>query len=403
MRNRMWTVFFLALVVFIAAVVGLFFSYRHSSDLEAANLRQQLAITEDQAQRLVLEGKIQQQEELGAQIWGFMGTNTFETVIKGILLAAILAALGGYFKIDQVIDQRIRNEKQKRIDNQTDSIKQTAKMWDDLYCIVSELRFYDDKAVKEFNANVKDAKDRKKTVEDILQQIENFASKAEEVVNTWHFVFPELAKIGKAFRRDLTKSTVGKQVTSEEDLEEDLKKDLKKGLKFISANVLILVFINVLYDVSSSVAYFIRKLRVKEKAEEDIKPLQDSLGVIQDVIKDLVHQSMLGILKYSVEPIDGWGAVKMDDDYARDQIKELLRDLFEKAKQIKEKEKSVRPLPKGDLVKNWEYKYSEDNIKELAKSLGEISVKGEKDTRTKWDAVIIMTNPQKIAAYKLHE
>ncbi len=118
-------------------------------------------------------------------IWGYCSTDTFKTVSVSILIAVFLVAIGGYLKIDKAIEERIREQRQKRIDAQTECIKMTTDMWNELYCLASEVRFLK----KDGN------------IEDVLVKLENFASRAEDVINTWNFNFPKLYKI----ERKLTK------------------------------------------------------------------------------------------------------------------------------------------------------------------------------------------------------
>jgi hypothetical protein len=387
----MWVVVLLFVGLFFL-INGLFFvSYQQSNHIEVSYLKTRLNSTDNQTERLALQQNIALKEKLWPQIWSFSGTEPFKTVSVSIVIPLILAALGGIFKIDNAIEQRIRDQRQKGIETQKASIQETAKMWNDLYCIITDIRFYVYDKQGQLKVSGTENTEKKKAIEDILKQIENFASTAEEVVNTWHFVFPELSKVGKEFRNELANKITRNPGNTEIGSKKELEKNLEQKLIKIKASGLILVFINVLYDTSSSVAYYIRKIKNEEKEEkkvnERIKPLQDSLGVVQDVIKDMAHQSMLGILKYSVVPIEGWGANKQSDDYARSAIKSLLGNLFNYAKILKKMEETIRPLPKID-VSNWELKYTEENIIKLAEQLGNISINSDRELRKEWGEII---------------
>lgn len=400
-------------IVFIILNIGLFISYQHSLPVQTDNVNEQSAASANETE----ESKviIYQESELLTQIWGFLGTETFKTVSLSLFLAVILSAIGGFFKVDQAIQERIKASIQKRIDTQTKCIEQTATMWDDLYCMVSEVRFYEypsskgdspkakENGDKQDNNDEKDDEDKKPTIIDLLKKLENYASKAEEVVNTWHFNFPKLSMVGIKFRNELAKDIVVKNPPNK-----ITEKDALNNLTMARASGLILVHINILYNAAASVAYNIRDIediygpKKEEEINKEIRKYQDPLGIIQDVIKASIHQYMLATLKYAVTPEDDWGHDKKSDKYAYNCMENMLTILFNKSKEIedidrdvmesakendasaKKANKKTKKTKRDDSTKNWEIKYDVDKLGILAKRLKDLYKKKETETEKKW-------------------
>ena len=551
-RVRVWEwikryIFILVILLFIGANIGLFFTYRQTSLINADTLSQKLLITENATERIEIQSEIDLKRDLLSQVWSFCGTDAFKTVAVSVLLALLLAALGKIFKIKEAFEERIRAQRQIRIDNQKECIENTEKMWDELYCMVSEIRFYNKDIVEEFNRNSRvDIKNRKCTIEDLLKRSEDFASRAEAVVNQWHFVFPILPKIGEESNRNFIKqlnkqkdsiinnelekfskmesdwkdiSKKKKEVNSDENLPVELKefKDkfggiskrkykktmqslLDKEIRDKSEVVriyrrpsrLLVFFINILYEAASTVAYSIRKdeienVETKGNKDKDIKnygrkpdndindieDLQNTLGVIQDVIKDMVHQYMIAILKCAVEPQNGYGDKEQADinkyninvyldclfdnyiemkkivflisplpdiegdrgkilqgelrvclgnkkkekenlrEAAIEEIKKQTQD--KKAKYVKEQgEKDITDecicstelknrIKADDIIRSWEFKYSLEDLKTLAKELSCITLMTEIDSRTRWLSYFNLTAASDYAASQSDE
>jgi hypothetical protein len=102
---------------------------------------------------------------------------------------------------------------------------------------------------------------------------------------------------------------------------------------------LILVFINVIYNAASTVAYLIRKA----EKNKDVLVLQDSLGVIQDVIKNLAHHTILSLLKNSVDPLDAH-QTRNSKNETRQNVKKYLTRMYENASILTKYEYEYPPL-----------------------------------------------------------
>jgi hypothetical protein len=464
------------IVVLVGIGLFLFLPFSQASDIEGVTLKNQLThlretlksdnLTTTNNETIKLQGEIDLKENLGSKWWNYLGTETFKTIIISVVLAVILALLGYIFKVNEIWETRSREQRKNRIDEQTESIKQTSRMWDDLYCIISKIRFYDSEMVIANNSipNL-DIQKRMTTIEDILEKLENFDSKAEEVVNTWHFLFPQLSKIGEEYRKKLIISMSCRQrETVRKKLEDNVKQELtivnseiknaacqgpkktkikrkkellviqrkidkkEKGIIFDASKTvtralekdflvyfpnirhsgLILIFINELYFTSSSVAYLIRKKEaekalirkpgmsdqeignIKQK-EKEIRMLQDALGVIQDVVKSMVHQRMLVLLKFAVNPIEGWSENKKEEKNSRANISNTLTGLLGLAKKLMKIEYEIRVTTDNNGVDlglssigDWEYKYQENEILKLAQELRKSSSKKDTANKEKW-------------------
>jgi hypothetical protein len=416
MTKRMWIAVLLGIIVFLGLTTGLFFSYRNSSQIDATYLSQQLfalnaqldtitqhslgtdnttAITDIKTKIADTQGKIDQKSGLGSQIWGFFGTDTFKTVGLSLILAVILAAIGGLFKIDNVIEERLRNDRQKRIDAQKECVKLTSNIWNDLYCLVSKVRLYK-KLEKPKGQN--DDKNKPQTIEEIITELENYTCRADDVVNMWFFDFPILYEIEKANK--------------------------------IKASEIFVYLINVIYDSTCTVAYNIQKNLIKNNDTS----LLDSLGVIQDVFENIIHHPIISILKRSEEPIDAtnpvnqmtelktktldylsglqeWVALIKKYETAhnnslpasnskaviefRTEIKKYLEwkiltenqnktfENYEKDFNKNHFKTKFKAIKKEELIENWELKYSQEYLKDFAKWLGYCSIIDEIENRAK--------------------
>ncbi len=445
---------------------GLFVSYQQSDRTEVLNLREQLAVNDKLtvAERLAIQREIALKENIGAQIWSFCGTEAFKTVSVSILIALILASLGHLFKIDNAISERIRAEKQKRIDVQRDCIKKTSQMWNNLYGLVSEVRFYKEDGDKiELGKNNKQDEKEEKSIEDILMKLEDFAIQTEDIVNMWVFNFPKLTEIenkSEKIREHDLKSQFKKRKKklkkeyreNKSQLQKELDKEtqnFKRELleyKNIRVDEAIMVFINIMYESATSVAYYIRKNKTNHMNIK-ITILQNALGVIQDVIKVKVQNPMISILKMSVEAMESSDSELQHSNRTAFQntsfyLKTDARDfkLFEKkynkllpeitdsgigryrrrtkyfekwvekegyrARLMKEypgydkTDTSRYHIRTQDLVDAWEIKYSTEYLLKLASYLGNFAIKRFLMDRVKW-LQLQENNKQKIPAAML--
>jgi hypothetical protein len=534
----------IAVVVSLGIITGVFFIYKSNYNQEVilaqkkldvftANITKQkvefqinsssftassLGVTDSSLnatadEKLQLLQKVSMKKTGWVLFWEYCGTETFKTIVVSVVVAILLAVLGHIFKINEIWETMAREQRKKFIDEQVEAIKQTATMWDNLYCIVSELRFYDPVFVKVYNDSVKEAKDKKNNIYGILEKLENYASKAEEVVNTWHFLFPELSKAGRVFRENLVKHFLcnqrleyAEQICKEGQLElgqihpksessscsesrhvheqrqiewkllsliiekeklqtknkktefcvlpesntkprsrliinqdlfryrvkllakrlriwlnsvwfrknqvtKKLEEDINLYFPDIRAGAVILDFINILYEVTCTTGYYIqrdeqqylkgffssppkprRKNKTQDKQvtefENEAKKLQDSLGVVQDAIKDNVHQPMLKLLKYSVTPIEGWGHNKEDDAYKRTQLLIFLDSLYKSVIFTKNIELRCRIDKKAEgTISDWELKYHREGLYTFAKEMCLVSYDEEQADMKAWQTL----------------
>jgi hypothetical protein len=376
----------LLIFVFILLIIALFFVYRQSNQAKIPGLEQQLLYAENTAEKIEIQEQIDNIKSWSAQLWDFFSTETFKTLAVSVLLATLLTALGKIFKIREALEERIRAQRQTRITAQIDCIKKSEDMWEKLYSMVSSIRFYKDiEDTKNTGKSGTENEKKPKSIEEILTCCEDFASDAEEIVNQWHVVFPILPEIGEESNRiineDLRKrleennkqSTLNPLITIYKVCEyslksflgigknqkpevlskkEQLKADIEKYNKAIWRNrrpsVMIVFFINILFEAASSVAYLLKKRKdsvdVDEKAGIDTERLQDALGVIQDVIKDRVHRHMLSILKCAVEPQEGYDE-KEQYNINKENINKNMDKLFLNYLEMRDIVKDLPPLP----------------------------------------------------------
>jgi hypothetical protein len=356
MNGRMWAVVLFSALLFFIAVVGLFLNYRHTSQVEVQTLKTQLdrdlSLADDKRlnakDRSELENQYLLKKDWQGQIWGLMGTETFKTITVSLLLAVILAVIGGVFKIDNAIEEKIRAEKQKRIDSQTKCIEKTADMWNELYCIVSEVRYYDIARVKKLQ-NSENSNNKARTITDILMSLQDFDNKAEDVVNTWQYTFPQLPEIGYELiqEKKIEYKKEWEFVNNHNKMPRELREKISNQSivgKYV-ASELIILFVNVLLKATYSVAYIIQKKErvqlgqkqenLEDKNEEmDVQTIQNSLGIIQEVIKAGAHQGILNLLKNAIEPIDKTNHENKGEG-TRDNVKTQLIHLYNNARKIR--------------------------------------------------------------------
>jgi hypothetical protein len=345
MTGRMWFAVIFVLLVFIGVEIFLYAGYQNQTNQEVLHIQSRLNNKEllnlTANETLQLESELSLKQDTMAQIWNFCGTTAFDKVTLGLLLVVVMAAIGGIFKIDNAIEEKVRNDRQKRIDAQTKCIEKTAEMWNELYCIVSEVRFYDRERVEKLK-NAKDGKGTVKNIDEILACLENFASKAEDIVNTWQFMFPRLPEMGNELKKEKIKEYKREwKIYHSGKSTKESKQEIEKKLKFnqFKASTLILSYVNVLYDAASSVGYFIKK----DGGNEHTGDMQESLGVIQDVIKGLAHHTILSLLKNSVDPLDSHQSNKSVEN-TRENIKKYINRMHNDISVLKKWEYENPPL-----------------------------------------------------------
>jgi hypothetical protein len=317
-------------------------------------------------------------EDIWVQISNYCGTDTFKDVTISLLIPLILAAMGGIFKIGSTVEERIRSAQAARSKERLSCIEQTSNMWNKIYNLSTEVRYF------------KKGADDETRIVDILKRLENLANEAESVVNTWHFMFPNL--------------------------------QIKDTNLFIKS-------FNFLLDPSTMVAHYIRFSSDKDEVTE----LQNSLGVIQDEVKVLSHYNILNVIKLSADLLDNdlskkeRSKVKSDIQSCLDELKKhnqsLTREIqlknnylpalqgaevevFRKWAQKLEELVKAYPdkrfedfpeydnfrdafskIPQRDFVNTWEINYSLEALKHFTEYLGLL---GER-----WEIKKRITQPDK--------
>jgi hypothetical protein len=199
---------------------------------------------------------------ISAQIFGYLQSSAFTVITASILLPILMFFLESLFKIGRAVDQRIESQKQALVKDQLKAIGETSKMWNKLYELSGEV----------VHCTVE--KGAEKRIEDILSRLGNLANEAEDVVNMWHFIFPDL---------------------------ETYKADAIENYRLTAASELFLYFINLLLHCAETVGVSICDGYTSKDRMDRIADLQASLEQIRDGIKSILHHSMLSIFRLSVE------------------------------------------------------------------------------------------------------
>jgi hypothetical protein len=123
-------------------------------------------------------------------------------------------------------------------------------MWNELYALVTEVTY--------FNPYRRE----QRSMDELVQRLENFASCGEDTVRMWYFRFPNLS-------------------TEDTDL--------------------FLVFINALLHSALTVAHCIRQ----SDSQRTVTELQDCLSAIRDGIRTIAHHPIVSVLQHSTDLLDG--------------------------------------------------------------------------------------------------
>jgi hypothetical protein len=197
-------------------------------------------------------------------IWEYFESNIFTIVNAGLTIPFLLFYVERRFKIMDTVRKNREDRKRKRALKQREKmwecVEKTAKMWDELFGLASEVIYFKRRAGNEKNSS-------KASIENLLRRIRDFESTAENIVNMWLFRFPNLYQ---------------------GEVEEEVGRFESHAVKFV----------NVLLHATESVALYIRESG-GEGAE--IPDLQDSLRAIQDAIDGIAHHGILKVLKRSID------------------------------------------------------------------------------------------------------
>ncbi len=188
-----------------------------------------------------------------AAFWNYMETDVFKLVTGSLIIPLLFSILEKRYKFMENI-QKQREEKQKdfeqrRRNSRQEAIKETLDMWQQLYNLTSEIIYLDKK------------NQQKRSLLEIIQDMNRYSSTAEHIVNKWSHQFPNL----KPEDHDVY-----------------------------------LYFINLLYHSSQTAAHYI----LKENDEMEIEKIQNVLYQIQDQVKTILNHTIANIFKYSARILE---------------------------------------------------------------------------------------------------
>jgi len=193
-------------------------------------------------------------ENLWIQLWNCLESNIFRVVTASLVLPIILLVLESRFKIVEAIEKnrldRELKEKEVLRERRLECLELTSQMWNQLFSLASEVIHYK----KDVNEGA--------SIENVLQRVENFSSWGEEIVLMWQFRFPNLSSEDRNLFVDL---------------------------------------MNIIGESTVTVAYSIQEIG----DPEEISELQDLLLMIQGGIKTIAHHSIINVLEYSMDLLDG--------------------------------------------------------------------------------------------------
>ncbi len=219
-------------------------------------------------------------QSLAIKVWNYLESDTFKLISGSLIIPLFFSVLEKrYSFLESLRKQREDKHRQLRDEKRAARrkvIDETLEMWRKLYDLAGKLIFFVPQ------------KDDPEKMNSIVSEMMAFTSFAEQIVNKWSHQFPVLS------RRD-----------------QDL----------------FLEFINVLYQSSLSVAFFIQD----EKDEKIRGYYQNMLYLIQDQIKSIAHHRILNSLKYALN------VMELREDYAeKAAIEQAESQLQEVLKQLRE-------------------------------------------------------------------
>ena len=296
-------------------------------------------------------------KDIWTVIWEYFGSDTFNLVTISLLFPIVSLFLENLLEVRKAVNERIANQKKAITDRKDKNkqaglearqkcVEQTSKIWNDVFTLLSEVRFYKKErsgASKELNTkNKKDDNTAPKepSIQDLEEKLDNLVNSASQTMSNWYFWFPNLRSTD------------------------------------FSENALYLL--NILFCTSNTITYFIRKEDDPGKIEE----LQCTLREIQNGVKRILYHPLICILLNSVSAWEGL----MEEDRAKvaraeKEIDFWLAKLREDANKVRKDElknnvilstlKGGRPLQKAaeELEKFMEQiEISDDEISKRMKS-----------------------------------
>lgn len=204
-------------------------------------------------------------EDVWTQLWTYFTTEPFKVLTISLILPLLTLFVENLFSLRNILGERlfemkkIRDErreerKKKELEVRSKCIEKTANALNELFSLISELIYFR----KDFGD-----KSEKTSIENILSKIENISLSINEIMNIWHFRFPNL-----------------RHKEGEEHLTDFL-----------------VYFLTLLTNSTFTIADHIQRSDDLKELEE----LRNTLSSIQCGVRSLVYQKTLTILKCSIE------------------------------------------------------------------------------------------------------
>jgi len=189
-----------------------------------------------------------------AQVIGYVESTAFSVITVAIMIPVLLAVLDYFFKIRGGAEQRIEKDKQTFKEQRFDAIKETTKLWSDVFSLTQKVIY---------------TKKRGTDHELVLlkQELETLDIHGNEIVSLWAARFKNL---------------------DYEDIDR---------FSF---------FFNVLLNSTNAVIQSLIGLRKQEAAgHPSPEDLQGSLGLILDGVKSILHLNLIRTLDLKADILDG--------------------------------------------------------------------------------------------------
>ena len=283
--------------------------------------------------------------DIWSQIWTYFTTEPFKVLTISLILPLLTLFLENLFSLRNILgerlyemkkvqDERREERKKKELEVRSKCIEKTANALNKIFSLISELIYFR-----------KDSRDKseKTSIENILKGIEDMAVSFNEIMNIWHFRFPNLRH---------------------EEGEEHLTDFL-------------VYFLSLLTDSAFTIADHIQRSANPKELEE----LQNTLSSIQCGVRCLVYHNTLTILKCSTEiwefTVEG---DKAKVDKAEAIIKERLDSLKDHAKWIREEElEHNKVLANGKSFETQAFREASREVEKHAVESPEADLKSSKE------------------------
>lgn len=243
-------------------------------------------------------------------IWEYLESDAFKYVTISLLFPIFSLFLENLFEVRKAVDERIKEnrkaakerrekDRQEGLEARLKCIDQTSKVWNEIFTLLSEVRFYKKGGKK---------KSGEMSIKDLEKKLDNLVNSASEIASKWYFMFPNLRH------------------TRFEDCA--------------------LYFLDMLFYATHTITYLIQK----ENDPEEIERLQYTLRAIQNGVKGILYYRLISILKNSTiiweSTMDGKRAEKTN---AEKEISVSLKGLIEDAEKCRAEE-----LKNNDLLSSLE-------------------------------------------------